>query len=111
MAALSGAAIPVHEIGVKAYSHGTPLPRRTVDNVGQILDEGKPDLVIHTGGKFYMLGRFSSCDTACTHIGQSGARVFEFTAGQSGFRTWVRLYGEGVKDSLNLRRDMKYLHK
>lgn len=86
MAALSGAAIPVHEIGVKAYSHGTPLPRRTVDNVGQILDEGKPDLVIHTGGKFYMLGRFSSCDTACTHIGQSGARVFEFTAGQSGFQ-------------------------
>lgn len=69
------------------------------------------DYVMKYGDMFYMFGRFSGCDTVYNHIGPSGARVFEFTAGQSGFRTWVRLYGEGVKDSLNLRRDMKYLHK
>jgi len=83
MAALSGAAIAVPEIGVRAYGRGDrtsssasdvhdmrfgedgrfkivqftdthyisgdPRSTRTIDNVVQILDEEKPDLVIHTG--------------------------------------------------------------
>ena len=59
---------------------------------------------------YYIYGRFSGCDTVYNHLGRagmggekvSGCRLFEFKAGESGFRTWVRLYGGEVQQDLTL---------
>lgn len=52
-------------------------------------------------GIHFIYGRFSGCDTVYNHLGRSGVspekvsgcRVFRFTKGKPGFRTWVRLLG------------------
>ena len=51
------------------------------------------DYVLRYGPMFYIYGRFSGCDTVYNHLKPSGGRVFEFTAGDPGFHTWIRLYG------------------
>ena len=60
------------------------------------------DYVLEYGRMYYIYGRFSGCDTTYNHLGPSGARVFEFTAGSSAFRTWVRLCGGEIEQSLTL---------
>ena len=68
------------------------------------------DYVLRYGSMYYIYGRFSGCDTVYNHLGRdgisdekvSGCRLFEFRAGQSGFRTWVRLYGGEVQQVLDL---------
>ena len=65
------------------------------------------DFVLKFGDMFYIYGRFSGCDTVYNNIGRSGARIFEFTSGEPGFRTYVRQYGQGVFQDVNLTRNMK----
>ena len=65
------------------------------------------DFVLKFGDMFYIYGRFSGCDTVYNRIGRSGARVFEFTSGEPGFRTYVRQYGQGIYQDVKLTRDMK----
>ena len=61
------------------------------------------------GDVFYIYGRFSGCDTVYNNLGPSGARIFEFTEGKPGFRTYIRKFGEGIDYDLQLNRDMKHL--
>ena len=51
------------------------------------------DYVMLWRGMFLLYGRFSGCDTVYNNLKPNGARLFEFTEGQDGFRSWVRLYG------------------
>lgn len=67
------------------------------------------DFVLKFGDIYYIYGRFGGCDTVYNNIGASGARVFEFTSGQKGFRTWTRIFGQGIAQELYLERDMKSL--
>ena len=69
------------------------------------------DYVLRHGPLFYIYGRYSGCDTVYNHLGRdewtetgqvSGCRLFEFRAGEPGFRTWVRLYGGEVQQNLYL---------
>lgn len=68
------------------------------------------DYVLRYGNMYYIYGRFSGCDTVYNHLGRagmggekvSGCRLFEFKAGESGFRTWVRLHGGEVQQDLTL---------
>lgn len=62
------------------------------------------DYVLDYGQMYYIYGRFSGCDTIYNHLGPSGARVFQFTAGSSSFETWVRLMGGAVEQKLTLGR-------
>lgn len=62
------------------------------------------DYVLDYGQMYYIYGRFSGCDTVYNHLGASGARVFQFTDGESAFRTWVRLYGGEIRQALLLDR-------
>ena len=72
------------------------------------------DYVLPYGGINFIYGRFSGGDTIYNHLGPdgyipsdthtapgtvSGCRVFRFTAGEPGFRTWVRLYGGDVQQT------------
>ena len=68
------------------------------------------DYVMRNGDMFYIFGRFSGCDTVYNNIGASGARIFEFTEGETGFRTYVRKYGEGISQNLRLYRGMKSMY-
>ena len=52
------------------------------------------DFVLMWQGFFFIYGRYSGCDTVYNDLYPSGARVFEFTDGDKGFRTWVRVYGK-----------------
>ena len=67
------------------------------------------DFVLKHGEMFYIYGRFSGCDNVYNRVGVSGARIFEFTQGQPGFRTYVRLYNRGIEQDLTLKRGMKHL--
>lgn len=67
------------------------------------------DFVMKHGDVFYIYGRFSGCDTVYNNLGPSGARIFEFTEGKPGFRTYIRKFGEGIDYDLQLNRDMKHL--
>lgn len=68
------------------------------------------DYVLDYGQIYWIYGRFSGCDTVYNHLGLegrsdnkiSGARVFEFSRGESSFRTWVRLQGGIVQQELLL---------
>lgn len=60
------------------------------------------DYVLDYGQMYYIYGRFSGCDTTYNHLGPSGARVFQFTAGSKAFKTWVRLVGGAVEQTLVL---------
>jgi len=62
------------------------------------------DYVLDYGQMYYIYGRFSGCDTIYNHLGPSGARVFQFTAGFSSFETWVRLMGGALEQKLTLGR-------
>lgn len=70
------------------------------------------DYVLDYGQMYYIYGRFSGCDTVYNHLGRdgvsqskvSGCRVFRFTQGDPGFKTWVRLQGGEVQQELYLRR-------
>ena len=65
------------------------------------------DFVMKHGDMYYMYGRYSGGDTVYNHIGPSGARIFEFTNGEPGFRTYVRQFGKGVFQDVTLKRDVK----
>lgn len=67
------------------------------------------DYVMMYGDMFYMFGRYSGCDTVYNNVGPSGARIFEFTEGQEGFRTYIRKYGSDLEQDLYLRRGMSHL--
>jgi len=63
----------------------------------------------------FIYGRYSGCDTVYNHLGRtgkstqenpqekvSGCRVFQFTKGKPGFRTWVRLLGGEIQNEVEL---------
>ncbi|MBQ8099211.1 MAG: metallophosphoesterase family protein [Bacteroidaceae bacterium] len=56
---------------------------------------------------FLMYGRFSGCDTVYNNLKPNGARIFEFTAGQQGFRSWIRLFGGKVEQNLSYPESFK----
>lgn len=55
------------------------------------------DFVVYWQDFFFMYGRYGSFDNIYNDLQPSGARVFEFTDGQPGFRTWIRL-ADGRKE-------------
>ena len=67
------------------------------------------DFVLMWRGFFMIYGRFSGCDTVYNDLKPNGARVFEFTEGDDGFRTWIRLRGGAVEQELYLYPGMKNL--
>lgn len=68
------------------------------------------DYVLDYGPIAFIYGRYSGGDTVYNHLGAegrsdekiSGARVLEFTSGQSGFDTWVRLQGGIIQQRLHI---------
>ena len=67
------------------------------------------DFVLYWQGFFFIYGRYSGCDTVYNDLKPNGARVFLFTEGEPGFRTWVRLSDGRVEQDLKLRPGMKGL--
>lgn len=53
-------------------------------------------------GFFFIYGRYSGCDTVYNDLKPNGARVFEFTEGNDGFRTWIRLCDGRIEQELYL---------
>jgi hypothetical protein len=51
-------------------------------------------------GIFLAYGRFSGSKTTYTHM-THGARVIELTAGEKGFKTWIRLRGDQIINTVN----------
>ena len=58
---------------------------------------------------FFIYGRFSGCDTVYNDLKPNGARVFEFTAHDNGFRTWVRVSGGAIEQDMYLFPEMDSL--
>lgn len=67
------------------------------------------DYVMLWRGMFLIYGRYGGCDTVYNELKPSGARVFEFTAGEKGLRTWIRLSDGRVEQELKLVPEMKNL--
>jgi len=60
-------------------------------------------------GFFFLYGRYSGCDTVYNDLKPNGARVFEFTEADDGFRTWIRLCDGRIQQELYLFPGMKNL--
>lgn len=54
---------------------------------------------------FLIYGRYSGCDTVYNDLKPNGARVFEFTEGKEGFRSWIRLNGGQKTQDLRFPED------
>ncbi|MBR6345847.1 MAG: metallophosphoesterase family protein [Bacteroidales bacterium] len=67
------------------------------------------DFVMLWRGLFLIYGRYGGCDTVYNDLKPSGARVFEFTEGQAGFRTWIRLADGRIEQDFVLTPGMKTL--
>ena len=65
------------------------------------------DYAMQWNGMFLMFGRFSGCDTVYNDLKPSGARIIELTEGESGFRSWIRVYGEGITQNLCYPKDFE----
>ena len=65
------------------------------------------DYVLLWQGFYFIYGRFGGCDTVYNDLQPSGARVFEFTRGDEGFRTWIRLADGRVEQELYLKPGQK----
>ncbi len=64
--------------------------------------EHNNDFVMQYMGVMLIYGRFSGCDTVYNDLKPNGARVFEFTRGQRGFTTWVRLNSGEIENKVFL---------
>ena len=67
------------------------------------------DFVMLWQGFYFIYGRFGGCSTVYNDLKPNGARVFEFTAGDPGFHTWVRLSDGRVEQALYLYPGRKNL--
>ena len=65
------------------------------------------DYAMQWNGMFLMFGRFSGCDTVYNDLKPSGARVIELTEGETGFRSWIRVYGQGITQDLRYPKDFE----
>ena len=94
-----------------AFNSGLYLAMREMGDVQAIVTghDHNNDYVMLWRKFFFIYGRFSGCDTVYNDLKPNGARVFEFTQGDDGFRTWVRLYGGKVEQDLYLYPEMKNL--
>lgn len=59
------------------------------------------DYAMKWKGMFLIYGRFSGCDTVYNNLKPNGARIFEFTQGQSTFRSWIHEYGGNISQKLD----------
>ncbi len=64
--------------------------------------EHNNDFVLQYMDVMLIYGRFSGCDTVYNDLKPNGARVFEFTRGQRGFTTWVRLNSGEIENKVFL---------
>lgn len=93
------------------FNSGQYLAMREMGDVQAMVTghDHNNDFVLMWQGFFFIYGRYSGCDTVYNDLYPSGARVFEFTAGDDGFRTWVRVYGGGVEQDMYLFPGMRSL--
>lgn len=99
------------EPAVPKFNSGLFLAMREMGDVQGIVTghDHNNDYVLMWQGFFLIYGRYGGCDTVYNELKPSGARVFEFTAGDEGFCTWVRLMGGKVEQELYLKPGMKNL--
>ena len=67
------------------------------------------DFVMKWKGFFFIYGRYGGGDTVYNDLKPNGARVFEFTKGDDGFRTWIHLSDGRIEQQLYLYPGMKYI--
>ena len=67
------------------------------------------DFVLLWHGFFFIYGRYSGCDTVYNDLKPNGARVFEFTEGDPGIHTWIRLCDGRTEQDLHLYPGMQNL--
>ena len=93
------------------FNSGLYLAMRELGDVQAVVTghDHNSDFVLLSQGFFMIYGRFSGCDTVYNDLKPNGARIFEFTEGDDGFRTWIRLSGGRTEQSLYLFPGMKNL--
>ena len=60
------------------------------------------DYVMKWRGLYMMYGRYSGGDTVYNNLKPNGARIFELTEGSSSFKTWIRIKGGRIEQTLTL---------
>lgn len=55
--------------------------------------------------KFLIYGRYSGYDSTYNNLKPAGVRLFEFTQGEKGYRSWIRLYNQQVIQDLQYPKD------
>jgi len=63
------------------------------------------DYVMKWRGLYMMYGRYSGGDTVYNNLKPNGARILEFTEGSSSFKTWIRLHGGRIEQTMTLPDD------
>lgn len=97
------------EPAVPAVNSGLFVSMKEMGDIRAIIcgHDHDNDYAMHWNGMFLMFGRFSGCDTVYNDLKPSGARVIELTEGKAGFRSWIRVYGQGITQDLRYPEDFE----
>ena len=97
------------EPAVPVFNSGLYVAMREQGDVQAIVTghDHNNDFVLLWQGFFFIYGRYSGCSTVYNDLKPNGARVFEFTRGDDGFRSWIRLSDGTVEQNLYLWPGMK----
>ncbi len=65
------------------------------------------DCALWYNNKFFIYGRFSGYDSVYSNLKPEGVRLFEFTEGVQGFRSWIRFYNGEKQQDYHYPEDFK----
>lgn len=93
------------------FNSGEFLAMREIGDVQAMVcgHDHNNDFVMLWQGFYFIYGRFSGCSTVYNDLKPNGARIFEFTSGDPGFRTWVRLSDGRIEQPMYLYPGKKNL--
>ena len=99
------------EPGAPKFNSGLYLAMRELGDMQGVVTghDHNSDVVMLWQDFFLIYGRYSGGDVVYNDLKPNGARVFEFTEGDDGFRTWIRLSGGRTEQDLYLYPGIKNL--
>lgn len=95
--------------GVSRYNSGLFAAAEVQGDIDSYVfgHEHDNDYSVFWQRKFMIYGRYSGYDSVYNDLKPGGVRVFEYTEGQQGFRSWIRLFDQKIIQDLTYPDNFK----